>query len=256
MKEIQISKEDLEYNFEKWLKGIPEPEFGAWVLNNREEAIKITEAKQTTFKDALQMALDFYRHEIEIKLQKIDSSDRKIYLEGLDKKAHSYFEKFDITDIISQSHSTKYKGIDGNLYLRVKQSKEKIELGKVIRSIHSINVFFQAVLHYQVSKIYKGLINGNIEPTIDPMKKPEKGESVAVKFYLLDHFYSPKPEFLSQLIGNQEKILGYIFECRPDTAKNIKNNASKPNPDGKHITNVGKDRFNELLKKLKKGDKL
>jgi hypothetical protein len=85
------------------------------------------------------------------------------------------------------------------------------------------------------------------------IEKPEKGESVAVKYQLLDEFFKGNEKFNNLKIKDQEKLLGFIFGCRADTLKHIKNNIQK-RPDGKHITQAGFDRFLELSEKIKKGE--
>jgi hypothetical protein len=97
--------------------------------------------------------------------------------------------------------------------------------------------------------------NQKEEETAQTKKKetapPERGETNAVKYKLLDHFFKGNPEFDKLLIKDQEHLLGFILGCRADTAKSIKNQSK---PDGKHITEIAMDRFTELLDKIKKGE--
>ncbi|MDO6439750.1 hypothetical protein Q4534_20150 [Cyclobacterium sp. 1_MG-2023] len=85
-------------------------------------------------------------------------------------------------------------------------------------------------------------------------EKPLKDETNAVKYFLLDHFFKGNDEFNKLKFKDQENLLGFILSCRSDTVKHIKNNAYKEKPDGKYITIKSKDRFDELLEKLKMGE--
>ena len=106
---------------------------------------------------------------------------------------------------------------------------------------------------YETEKLILEINKENGDSEKKREKEPEKGESNSVKYLLLDEFFKGNEKFDKLKIKDQEKLLGFILGCRADTVKHIKNNIQN-RPDGKHITQVGLDRFLELSEKIQKGE--
>jgi hypothetical protein len=243
-------KKDNNYSLQDWIDGKPEPE--PIDLISKDD-FSIHFAKRTVFELSLEIDIRTKKMMLdESFLEKLEYSDRIEYLSLEIKKTESYLESLNIDKqrILAKDFSTQ--GITAKNYHFVPIGYEN-GLGCDLSFLKD-NSIFQGRSSHQYLKYLKSLMKKYTEKIdVEQSNQKEKGETVAVKYYLQDHFFSSKPEFGKLKVGTQEEILGYIFGCRPDTAKSIKNHAHKPIIDGKHITDEGKDRFNDLLKKIKKG---
>lgn len=253
-------KSDFEYSFEKWLNGEPEPDHPLWRYDLKEgkqnpEYLKISKAKKDTFDWALKGVfalgkLDFLKKVEGLNQRRKDKLIKKLILDSNKK-----FEGFEIDDLISQKHPKKFDGIDGKKYLLVKNAFLDFQEGTNIGFSFFRNDFLSAVLSFELDEFYQEYVDNNFkEPESTNAEKPEKGEGCAVKYKLLNHFFNESKEYNSLRVKDQERLLGFILGCRNDTAKHIKNNANKKNPDGKYITFESEGRVHELIEKLKKGD--
>lgn len=99
----------------------------------------------------------------------------------------------------------------------------------------------------------KEVLNTETEPESKNSKTDKKRETLAVRYKLLDVFFKGNENFSKLKIKDQEILLGYVLGCDVSTAKHIKNNATKGNPDGKYITHKSINRAEELIEKIKKG---
>jgi hypothetical protein len=105
-----------------------------------------------------------------------------------------------------------------------------------------VNDFHKAIQYFELVEFYKGDFSEKIE-------KPEKGESIAVRYSILnDYFLDPSQDFKSLSEKQKEQILAYILGTIPRTAKGMKNGESK------YFSDDHKSRAKELINKIKKGD--
>jgi hypothetical protein len=256
MEEIKLTPEDLSYTYEKWLAGNPEPEFKNWGLISKDglgkniEYSKIQKAKNYTFDTGLEFTLISRKEGYNKKMLNISPERGEMYRAELLKEAEGKYSVYEFRELIDRWNKNKFEKIDGLKYKQVKEQQERLEKGETAFSLALINDFHTAVLNFELAEFLRG---NESKPEVVAKKTapPEKEETNAVKYKLLDHFFKGNPEYDKLLIKDQEHLLGFILGCRADTAKSIKN---QPKPDGKHITEITMDRFNQLLDKIKKGE--
>jgi len=259
MEEIKLIPEDLNYTFEKWLAGHPEPEFKNWGLISKDglgknmEYSKIQKAKNYTFYTALEFTFSSIKKVHTEKLLSIIPERREMYRAELLKEAEGKYSGYGTKELIDKWHKNKFEKIDGLKYKQVEEQQERLENGETAFSLALINDFHTAVLNFELAEFLRGN-ESKPEVVAEKTAPPEKRETNAVKYKLLDHFFKGNPEYDKLLIKDQEHLLGFILGCRADTAKDIKNEATQSKPNGKYITKKTMDRFNELLDKIKKGE--
>lgn len=261
----------MEYTFEDWLNGIQEPSGFNWIYEKeslKKSSIKdsvfpkrnpvyleISKAKKFAFDKALEFSLDSMKSYFYEKIEDLNDSKRKMYIEKSIEDSEKHFKKYDIIKLIDHSPPNKFEGINGAKYLEVKKQVEGLNRGDYHRCVTILNEAHLAVLHFEISEYYREVLSApNLK--LELQNKSEKGETIAVKFKLLDKFFQGKEEFKNLLVKDQEKLLGYILGGHHDTVKHVKNFSNKRNPDGKYITQDSIDRFNDLYIKIKKGDLL
>lgn len=252
----------MEYTFEDWMNGNPEPRSPFWKLdldNNKLNPVyrQIAEAKKNTFDWSLDGIIHLGKSNFLDKMNGLTQRRKKAITEKMIVDSKKYFEGYEINQLIYQQHPKKYDGIDGNKYREVKKAYEDFQDGINLGFKYLRNDFFEGVLHFELNEFYQDFLQNdckNLEPIIP--ENHGKGETIAVKFKLLDNFFQGNEEFKKLLVKDQQKLLGYILGCHYDTAKHVKNFSNKGNPDGKYITQDSIDRFNDLYIKIKKGDLL
>ena len=259
MEEIKLIPEALSYTYEKWLAGHPEPEFKNWGLISEDglgknmEYSQIQKAKNYTFYTALEFTLITMKKVYTEKLLSIIPERREMYRAELLKEAEGKYSGYGTKELIDRWHKNKFEKIDGLKYKQVKDSHERLESEKSSSAATHINDFHTAVLNFELAEFLRGN-ESKPEVVAEETAPPERRETNAVKYKLLDHFFKGNPEYDKLLIKDQEHLLGFILGCRADTAKDIKNEATKSKPDGRYINKITMDRFTELSDKIKKGE--
>lgn len=257
----------MEYTFNDWLEGKPEPTGLNWIyekesLNTSQPKrnpvyLEISKAKKFTFDKALEFTLNSMKSHFLEQIENLNESKRKLYIEKTIQESEKHYSDFDVRKLIDHSPPNKFEGINGEKYLQVKGQYEALNEGKLHRCLNHINKGIFAVVHFEMDEFYKEYLSN---PTLitKSHNKTEKGESLAVRYKLLDEFFKRNEEFGKLKNKDQDILLGFILGCRADTAKTIKNQWIKYNstktPDGSDITQTGIDRFTELFDKIKKGD--
>jgi hypothetical protein len=89
---------------------------------------------------------------------------------------------------------------------------------------------------------------GFLENQSEKTNKEDKGESLAVRYSILNDFFTESSQFRDLSEKHKEETLAYILATIPRTAKGIKNGESK------YISKNHKDRADELINKIKKGE--
>lgn len=248
-----------DYTFDHWTKGYPEPEFPMWYIINEggnwrinPVYTEIQKAKNYVFDKSFEFVILCKKEELDHYLSTLDLSEKIDYTQAELEKAKSNFSKYQIQDIIRKSHPNRLKDIDSIKYLTVKNQDEGLKSGKFIKvSGVIVNDFHSAVVNYYFSKYCHQLLSEEFKPerfTIEAPEKPEKGEPLAVRYSILNDFFNESDEFKKLSEKQKEKILAYILGTIPRTAKGMKNGESK------YFTDDHKNRANDLINKIKKGD--
>jgi hypothetical protein len=259
MEEIKLTPEDLSYTHEKWLAGHPEPEFKNWGLISKDglgknmEYSQIQKAKNYTFYTALEFTLITMKKVYTEKLSSIIPERREMYRAELLKDAEGKYSGYGLRELIDRWHKNKFEKVDGFKYQQVKGQQDRLRSGEYSYSAIQINDFHTAVLNFELAEFLRGN-ESKPEVVAEETAPPERRETNAVKYKLLDLFFKGTPEYKDLKIKDQEHILGFILGCSADTAKDIKNEATKSKPDGRYINKITMDRFTELLDKIKKGE--
>ena len=187
MKEFQVKKEDLEYTYEKWIAGKPEPEFKFWGGLYKENGVnpeyeKIIEAKNYAFNNSLELTLNRKNNYLLNFTKNLDLSEKIDYTNAELEEAKKLYSQFKIQDILQNSHSEKLKNITSKKYLDVKKQKEGIESGKFI-SVSGVilNDFHTAIINYKYSKFCNKLLSEEFRPDYSEIL-----ENIPHKLCLLD----------------------------------------------------------------------
>jgi hypothetical protein len=247
----------MEYTFDDWLKGKPEPKHPFWPFDPKIGQIshsykEIVKAKKKTFDWSLEVILELGKKDFLKKIEGLNQRRKEALASKMIIDSKKKYEEYEINDLIFQSHPNKFDGIDGKKYLAVKKSYEDFIAGINLGFAYLMNNFFDAVLFFELNEFYQEFLeNGLKEPNNTTIK--DKGESLAVKYKLIVHFFNENEEYNNLKIKDRDKLLGFILGCHHDTAKHIKNNAIHKNPDGKYITYESINRAEELIEKIKKG---
>lgn len=253
------------YTFDDWINGVPEPDLlpltnqiitndnGIKELKKNPVITEIMDAKRFTFDKSIDFILQSKKSVLDDVLSNLDLSEKTEFTNAEIEKAKEYYSKFPIQDLITQTNKSKLDNISGSVYLKIKRITEELNSGKImLSSIIPINHFHEAIIYYEYSKYCNMLLGATFNIA---KEKLEKGETVFVRYALLNEFFESKTVFYQLNDKMKNKLLGVIFSCDMDTAKKIKNrwpNSAKP--DGKNITETGIERFTDLLDKIKKGE--
>ncbi|MEB2787334.1 hypothetical protein [Algoriphagus persicinus] len=170
MKDFQVKKEDLEYTYEKWIAGKPEPEFKFWGALYKGKGVnpeyeKIIEAKNYAFDNSLELTLNRKNNYLLNFNKNLDLSEKIDFTNAELEEAKKLYSQFKIQDILQNSHPEKLKSITSKKYLDVKKQKEGIESGKFIGvSGVILNDFHTAIINYKYSKFCNKLLSEEFKP--------------------------------------------------------------------------------------------
>jgi len=191
MNEIEISKEDFNYTFAKWISGIPEPKFRFWgailskphgLRTKNPEYTKITDAKIYAFDKSLELTVSTKKNSLLKLLSNLELSEKIDYTNAEVDRAKSIYSKFTIQEIIQKFSPDKLGNISAKKYLDVKREVEGLE-SEIYLEVSGVelNDFHTAIINYQYSRFCNLLLSEEFNE-----EKSEKLENLQHKLCILD----------------------------------------------------------------------
>jgi len=248
----------MEYTFNDWLEGKPEPTGLNWIyekesLNTPQPKrnpvyLEISKAKKFTFDKALEFTLDSMKSHFLEKIENLNNPKRKLYIEKTILESERHFHDFDVRKLIDHNPPQKFEGINGKKYLQVKSQYEAFKEGKIRLCLNNLNKAFFAVVHFEMVEFSKEHLS-NSPSTKELPYKPEKGKPFAIRYHLLKLLeFEKTTEFLTLPEGQKVAFLRFILACDESTAKGLKNGYDK------YIQPKHEIEAKELFEKIKKGE--
>lgn len=155
----------MEYTFNDWLEGKPEPTGFSWIyekesLNTSQPKrnpvyLEISKAKNFTFDKALEFTLYSMKANFLERIENLNDSKRKLFIEKTIQESEKHYNEFDVRKLIDHSPPNKFEGINGEKYLQVKDQHEALNEGKITRCLNNLNKAFFAVVHFEMSEFYE-----------------------------------------------------------------------------------------------------
>lgn len=163
----------MEYTFEDWLDGKPEPTNPLWKYDVKNKSLnpvykEISEAKAHTFNWSLEVLFEGFKSDFLEKNEGLSESQKKLYTEKKIQDSEKYFTDFEIDHLIFKNHPNKFDGIDGKKYLGVKKAYEDFKIGKNKGFAYLKNDFFDAVLYFELNDFYQDFLKNGCKDS-DPI---------------------------------------------------------------------------------------
>lgn len=260
MKDFKVKKEDLEYTYDKWIAGKPEPEFKFWGALYKKKGVnpeyeKVIKAKNYAFENSLELTLNTKNNYLLKFTENLDLGEKIDFTNAELEEARKIFSKFKIQDLLQCTHSDKLKNITVQKYLKVKEQKEGLESGKFIGvSGVILNDFHTALINYKYSKFCNKLLSEEFK-----VEYSESLENIPHKLCLLnelgildiiDERFSNKNYYGKARETDIARLIASLLDI--DDPEKIRNPLRKKDYiNKKQIENIKKTLNNHGLKPLK-----